>query len=102
MGSGDDLTRRLVYTYITTGSRDHCEVIDKSGRVQRAVQRTQIYLTDAQARALDRIGAATGQSRSELIRRAIDDRYVGGLDRGGLKRAFREACGLWRDRDPAR
>ena len=51
-----------VWTYITdTGT---------------SVRRTQIYLSEAEADALEQMARRTGQSRSELIRRAIEDVYV--------------------------
>ena len=38
--------------------------------------RTQIYLTEAQWTALDRLAERTGRSRSHLIREAIDEYLV--------------------------
>ena len=36
------------------------------------VQRTQIYLSDLDAKALDRMARRTGRTRSQLIREAIE------------------------------
>lgn len=40
------------------------------------MERTQIYLTEAEAAALDRVAAERGVTRSHLIREAIDATYV--------------------------
>lgn len=44
------------------------------------MQRTNIYLDERQAQALDRRAAADGVSRSELIRRPLDRALRGGAD----------------------
>lgn len=61
------------------------------------VQRTQVYLSLDDVELLDRASARTGASRSELIRRAIQDRYG---DRGWSERrsALSASAGVWRDR----
>lgn len=61
------------------------------------VERTQIYLTGAEAAALDRESERTGRSKSQLIRDAIDSNYLG---RSGNDRAkvLRETAGAWKNR----
>ncbi len=64
--------------------------------------RTQIYLADEDVERLDAAAAATGASRSELIRRAIRSRYPRPVDRGGTPEERRAnimaAAGIWKDR----
>ncbi len=62
------------------------------------VERTQIYLSGAQAAALDREAKRTGVTRSHLIREAIEERYGLAADRERLRAALRETAGLWKDR----
>jgi predicted DNA-binding protein len=62
------------------------------------VERTQIYLSSAQASALDREAKRTGVTRSHLIREAIEERYGLVADRERLRSALRETAGLWKDR----
>jgi predicted DNA-binding protein len=62
------------------------------------VERTQIYLSGAQAAALDREAKRLGVTRSHLIREAIEERYRLGTDRERLRAALRETAGLWKDR----
>lgn len=61
------------------------------------VERTQIYLSRAQATALDRESKRTGLTRSHLIREAIDERYALAADQTRLRAAIRQTAGLWRD-----
>jgi hypothetical protein len=62
--------------------------------------RTQISLTDEQKRLLDEESGKTGLSISELIRRAVDQRYTRSAhDAEALSRSLRRAQGVWRDRD---
>jgi hypothetical protein len=62
------------------------------------MERTQIYLSKAQAAALDREARRTGTTRSHLIREAIEARYGAGQDRDRISRALRLTAGLWKDR----
>jgi len=62
------------------------------------VVRTQIYLTRRELEALDRAARATGRLRSQLIREAIDDRFVPRREASQVERALRETAGRWRRR----
>ena len=59
------------------------------------MHRTQIYLTQEEADALDRLAAAVGTTRSGLIRQAIDERYLPKVKAAGLTYAINEAVGAW-------
>jgi predicted transcriptional regulator len=61
------------------------------------LERTQIYLTRAEKAALSREARATGRSKSQLIREAIDHVYV---ERRGadLLAALEKAAGSWKRR----
>lgn len=58
--------------------------------------RTQIYLDDTELELLDKAGAATGASRSELVRRAIR-RVFGTPTRDERLRALEQSAGSWGD-----
>ncbi|MGI8574350.1 MAG: CopG family transcriptional regulator [Egibacteraceae bacterium] len=60
------------------------------------MQRTQIYLAAEDVELLDRAAARTGASRSELIRRAVRERY-GKTDREARIALLRSSFGAWRD-----
>ena len=65
------------------------------------MRRTQIYLTDEEAEALKRASGKTGASMSDLIRSAIDERYVRGqgpLSKEEALRAISDSFGAWKDR----
>jgi hypothetical protein len=61
--------------------------------------RTQIYLSESELDLLDRVRAATGASRSELIRRAVQRTY--GRTKSQLERrqVLLETAGAWQDRE---
>jgi Arc/MetJ-type ribon-helix-helix transcriptional regulator len=59
--------------------------------------RTQIYLGDQELELLDRVGRATGASRSELIRRAVR-RTFGEKTNAEKVQALQASAGSWRDR----
>ena len=60
--------------------------------------RTQIYLTEEQQRALERLAAATGRRKSDLIREALDG-YLADHQPKGWKDALEAVRGMWADRD---
>jgi metal-responsive CopG/Arc/MetJ family transcriptional regulator len=62
------------------------------------MERTQIYLSRAQAAALDREARRTGTTRSHLIREAIEARYGADRDPERIERALGATAGLWKDR----
>lgn len=59
--------------------------------------RVQIYLGDVELELLDRAAEATGASRSELIRRAVQ-RIYGERSKVDRLRALEASAGSWRDR----
>lgn len=61
--------------------------------------RTQVYLGEAGLELLDRASRQTGASRSELIRRAVQDAY-GGEPKEAKLSALRASAGSWRGRRP--
>lgn len=63
------------------------------------VPRTQVYLTEHELELLAAAEAASGASRSELIRRAIRAKY-GSPERSKEERRanLRAAAGIWKDR----
>ncbi|MGH2844586.1 MAG: CopG family transcriptional regulator [Thermoleophilaceae bacterium] len=61
------------------------------------VARTQIYLGDDELELLDRVGRATGASRSELIRRAVRAAF-GETTKAEKLRALDASAGSWRRR----
>lgn len=60
------------------------------------MQRTQVYLGEEELALLDRAASRTGASRSELIRRAIRDRY-GERTWERRRAALRATAGAWRE-----
>lgn len=65
------------------------------------MQRTNIYLEESQAKALDRRAAAEGVSRSELIRRLVDRALAGDVDDAGADlAAIGESHGALRAAEP--
>lgn len=62
------------------------------------VERTQIYLTKRETAALARAAKATGRTRSQLIREAIEASYLAARSTDALE-VLEETAGLWSDRD---
>ena len=64
-----------------------------------AMERTQIYLTEAQTRELDRRARSQGTTRSHLIRDAVQH-YLGPVwDPDAFIAALDGIAGMWADRD---
>ncbi len=61
--------------------------------------RTQIYLSDEGAKALEREARATGRTKSQLIRDAIDRVYLGGKGASDVLRSLEKSAGAWRRRE---
>lgn len=61
------------------------------------VRRTQIYLTREEAAALARVAGATGRTRSDLIREAIDRAFLG-KGAADPEAALRDSFGAWKAR----
>jgi hypothetical protein len=61
------------------------------------MSRTQIYLGDEELELLDRVGRATGASRSELIRRAVRTTY-GEKSAAAKLSALDASAGSWTSR----
>lgn len=61
------------------------------------MERTQIYLTDKQKKAVRSIARRLGKTQSEVIRTAVD-RFIDRDSTGNKLDLLRSARGLWRDR----
>jgi predicted transcriptional regulator len=61
------------------------------------MDRTQIYLSETQAAALDRVASRTGRSRSQLIREAIDRTFLGESSTDALA-ILDSTAGAWKGR----
>lgn len=61
------------------------------------MDRTQIYLTKREKAALTQAAKATGRTRSQLIREAIEARYLTS-QADDLVAALKRTAGLWADR----
>jgi hypothetical protein len=59
--------------------------------------RTQIYLSEAEKLALEKISRQTGKSQSSLVRQAIDE-LIGRHEPQDRLRLLRQGRGLWQDR----
>lgn len=62
------------------------------------MQRTQIYLTQREMRALQQAARTTGHTRSQLIREAIEARYLSSSATPELVEALERTAGIWSDR----
>ncbi|HEV8687879.1 MAG TPA: ribbon-helix-helix domain-containing protein [Gaiellaceae bacterium] len=60
--------------------------------------RTQIHLSDDDVALLDQVARETGASRSELIRRAVRERYGVSSSLAERKQRARRAFGAWKGR----
>lgn len=58
------------------------------------MQRTQVYLSEEELTLLDQATIRTGATRSELIRRAVRDRY-GNRDWDSRRSALHASAGAW-------
>ena len=63
------------------------------------VTRTQIYLSESEAAALDRESRLSGRTKSQLIREAIDSVYLKSPDASKLARALASSAGAWKRRE---
>ena len=61
------------------------------------MQRTQIYLTKKERKALKALADRLGRSQSELIRMAVD-RYIEFYQQGSRLELLRQARGVWAER----
>ena len=59
------------------------------------VDRTQIYLTPEESAALERASIATGKTKSQLIREAIDEKYGAEPSLEEFMSALNAAAGIW-------
>ncbi|PYJ22811.1 MAG: CopG family transcriptional regulator [Verrucomicrobia bacterium] len=59
--------------------------------------RTQIYLTEREHRSLDSLAKANSCSKSEIIRKAVDE-FVSKSSHPGRLEALRKARGIWKGR----
>jgi hypothetical protein len=62
------------------------------------MERTQIYLSREQAAALDREARRRGQTRSHLIREAIDRVYFSEPSQDEVLEALEASFGAWKNR----
>ncbi len=61
------------------------------------VDRTQIYLTPGESAALERASIETGKTKSQLIREAIDEKYVHRPTLEEFMAVLDAATGAWKE-----
>lgn len=61
------------------------------------VDRTQIYLTPEESAALERASIETGKTKSQLIREAIDEKYVPHRSLEEFMAVLDAAFGAWKE-----
>ncbi|MBW2608075.1 MAG: ribbon-helix-helix protein, CopG family [Deltaproteobacteria bacterium] len=59
--------------------------------------RTQIYLTEQQRVALNKLSSKSGKNQSELIRDAVDT-LIAKLDKTNRQAVLSRVAGIWKDR----
>lgn len=62
------------------------------------MKRTQIYLTEEEQLALDKLSEQKGTSKSALIREAVDE-YLAQHSEEHRREVFERVAGMWKDRD---
>jgi len=64
-----------------------------------SMQKAQVFLREDQKEQLKAIAARTGAKQSELIRRGVDMVIeVSRKDQADWKAAWKQGCGIWKDR----
>ena len=63
------------------------------------VKRTQIFLSDDELEALSKASRATGRTKSDLVREAIDRVYLKGVEQRKLLSAVKASKGSWARRE---
>ncbi|MDZ7720935.1 MAG: ribbon-helix-helix protein, CopG family [Balneolaceae bacterium] len=60
--------------------------------------RTQIYITEEEKEALEKLSAERNTTKSNIIREAIDQ-YVADMTLEEKRKKLNAAAGIWKDRD---
>jgi predicted transcriptional regulator len=60
------------------------------------MERTQIYLSEVEAKILSQLARRTGRTRSQLIREAIEATYVDRRSAKSIEAALVDTAGAWR------